>query len=74
MTPHWGAEDVRLILDGLAVATGALLIRGLAMLAVETYIKPALIWFGERTYRRADKLTGDRLPDFFPEEKTDEQN
>lgn len=64
--PHWTSDDARLIVDGLAVATGALLIRGLTMLVIETYIKPALIWIGQHTYKKADKLTGDRLPDFFP--------
>jgi hypothetical protein len=71
---QWTSDDVRLIVDGLAVATGALLIRGLTMLVIETYVKPALIWLGEHGYKKADKLTGDRLPDFFPPEKTDEQN
>lgn len=72
--PHWTADDARLIVDGLAVATGALLIRGLTMLATETYIKPVLIWLGEHGYRIIDKLTGGRLPNFFPPEKIDEQN
>lgn len=72
--PHWTSDDARLIVDGLAVATGALLIRGLTMLVIETYVKPALIWLGKHGYRKTDKLTGGRLPDLFPLEKTDEQN
>jgi hypothetical protein len=63
--PTWGPDDIRLIRDGLAVAIGALLLRGLAMLITEAYIKPALIWIGRRGYRRLDELSGDRLPDWF---------
>lgn len=64
--PRWTGDDVRIIVDGLAVVTGGLILRALAMLAVETYIKPALIWLGIRAYQNADQLSGDRLPDFFP--------
>jgi hypothetical protein len=67
--PHWTADDARLIIDGLAVATGALIIRSIGMLVTETYVKPALIWLGRRGYKKADRLTGDRLPNFFPEDR-----
>lgn len=57
----WGPDDARFIRDGVAL----LLIRAAGILAIESYIKPALIWLGHKTYKRADKLSGDRLPDFF---------
>jgi hypothetical protein len=65
LMPTWGPDDIRLIGDGLAVAVGALLLRGLSMLIIEAYIKPALIWIGRSGYRRLDELSGDRLPDWF---------
>lgn len=58
-------NDLRLIADNTIAVIVALLLRALAIMAMETYIKPALIWIGERTYRRADALSGDRLPDLF---------
>ena len=70
--PHWTGDDLRLIGDGLAVAAGALFIRAVSMLVAETYIKPALIWLGQKVYRKTDRLIGDRLPDFFPQEKNEQ--
>lgn len=61
-------NDARIIGD---IVLASILASAVRMLLVETFIKPGLIWLGQRGYRIADWVFGDRLPDIFdkPEAK-----
>lgn len=69
--PHWTSDDVRIVVD---IIVGSLLAGGLRLVVVKAFIEPFAVFVGRATYRRADRMTGDRLPDLFPVEKTDEQD
>ena len=62
MMPTWGSDDVRIVGD---IIVGSLLAGGLRLIVVKAFLEPAAVAIGRQAYRRADQLSGDRLPDWF---------
>lgn len=60
--PHWATDDVRIIGD---IVVGSLLAGGLRLVVVKAFMEPMAVWIGQRGYRQLDRMTGDRLPDWF---------
>lgn len=69
--PHWTGDDVRIVGD---IIFGSLLAGGLRLVVVKAFIEPAAIYVGQVAYRRADALTGDRLPDWFAGKESQEHS
>ena len=69
--PDWLVDEAQLT---VAIAGASLIASVIRLVALKAFIEPAAVFIGQVAYRKADKLSGDRLPDFFPKEKTDEQN
>ena len=65
MMPNWGPDDVRIVGD---IIVGSLLAGGLRLVVIKAFLEPAAVFIGQAAYRKADQLTGDRLPDWFQEE------
>jgi hypothetical protein len=65
----WSIDDVRIVGD---IVVGSLLARVLTLIAMKAFIEPAAIWTGKWGYRKADELSGDRLPDFFKDQSAQE--
>jgi hypothetical protein len=66
---HWGSDDVRLILDLLGFQAVFAVVKrfgpALRLWVMEAYIKPALVFIGQKAYRKADDAMGGALPDFL---------
>ena len=60
--PHWSSDDARIVGD---VALAGLLAPVFRLVLVKAFFEPAAIWLGQMRWRKADELTGDRLPDWF---------
>lgn len=57
---HWGGDDVRIVGD---IVAGSMLVSALRLIVVKGLLEPAAAWAFRAGYRKADQLTGDRLPD-----------
>lgn len=62
MSVHWDWDDLRIIGD---IVVGSLLAGGLRLVVLKAFVEPLAVFLGQRAYRQADKVLGDRLPDFF---------
>lgn len=65
--PTWGADDVRIVGD---IIVGSLLAGGLRLVVIKAFLEPAAVFIGQTIYRRADQLSGDRLPDWFADQES----
>lgn len=59
----WGWDDLRIIGDIIA---GSLLAGTLRLILFKAFLEPAATFIGQSAYRRADRMLGDRLPDWVP--------
>lgn len=67
----WGLDDLRIVGD---IIVGSLLAGGLRLIVIKAFLEPAATYVGRAAYRRVDKMSGDRLPDWIPpDSKADEQ-
>jgi hypothetical protein len=62
MNIHWSWDDLRIVGD---IVLGSLLAGGLRLVVLKAFVEPAATFIGQRGYKQADKLLGDRLPDLF---------
>lgn len=62
MNVHWTWDDLRIVGD---IVMGSLLAGGLRLIVLKAFIEPAATFIGQKAYRHADRVLGDRLPDFF---------
>jgi len=61
-SPHWTADDVRIIGD---IIVGSLLAGGLRLIVAKAFLEPAAVFLGRAGYRGLDRIMGGRLPDLF---------
>lgn len=69
--PHWTGDDVRIVGD---IIFGSLLAGVLRLVVVKAFLEPAAIFVGQTIYRRADQLSGDRLPNWFAGKESQEHS
>jgi hypothetical protein len=62
MNIHWSWDDLRIVGD---IVLGSLLAGGLRLVVLKAFVEPAATFIGQHSYRQADRLLGDRLPDLF---------
>jgi hypothetical protein len=60
---HWGLDDVRIVGD---IVLGSMLASFLRLVIAKAFLEPVATWAGQEAYRRADAMSGDRLPDWVP--------
>lgn len=48
------------------VTVGYLLANAVRLIVVKAFLEPSAAWAGRWLYRRADQLSGDRLPNWIP--------